>query len=50
MCLFVAELTCACRYNELKREGKLNKFMTKKRKQNSNKDHRWLPSRRGEDE
>jgi hypothetical protein len=38
------------RYSELKREGKLNKFMTKKRKANSNKDHRWLPSRRGMDE
>ncbi len=35
------------RFSELKREGKLNKFMTRKRKQNSNKDHRWLPERRG---
>jgi ribosomal RNA-processing protein 36 len=34
------------RYDELKKEGKLKKFIDKKRKRNSSKDHRWLPTRR----
>ena len=38
------------RFDELKGEGKLNSFLLKKRKKNANKDHRWLPSRRGEEE
>ena len=37
------------RYKELKKDGKLHKFMEKRRKKNSNKDHRWLPQRRSED-
>ncbi len=40
--------TTVYRYKELKKEGKLNKFMEKKRKKNSNKDHRWMPARRSE--
>ena len=36
------------RYKDLKKEGKLNKFMEKKRKKNSNKDHRWMPTRRSD--
>mmetsp|Transcript_1752 Transcript_1752/g.2982 ORF Transcript_1752/g.2982 Transcript_1752/m.2982 type:complete len:299 (-) Transcript_1752:936-1832(-) len=36
------------RYKELRQEGKLHKFMEKKRKKNSNKDHRWIPGRRGD--
>jgi ribosomal RNA-processing protein 36 len=39
------------RYKELKKEGKLSKFLEKKRKHNASKDHRRLPGRRGaEDE
>eukprot|EP00752_Nemacystus_decipiens_P003788 g3488.t1 len=34
------------RYEGLKQEGKLSKFMEKKRKKNAAKDHRWLPSKR----
>ncbi|CAM9737763.1 unnamed protein product [Discosporangium mesarthrocarpum] len=34
------------RYAVLKEEGKLKKFMEKKRKQNASKDHRWLPAKR----
>merc|ERR1719487_578223 len=34
------------RYDELKRSGRLNKFMGKKRKHDANKDHKLLPSRR----
>lgn len=34
------------RYEGLKEEGKLSKFMEKKRKKNAAKDHRWLPSKR----
>lgn len=36
------------RYDELKKEGKLQKFLVKKRKKNANKDHRWLPYERRE--
>ncbi|CAN0204493.1 unnamed protein product, partial [Hapterophycus canaliculatus] len=36
------------RYEGLKEEGKLSKFMEKKRKKNAAKDHRWLPSKRQE--
>ena len=38
------------RYDELKKEGKLKKFIDKKRKRNSSKDHRWLPVRRIDDD
>ena len=38
------------RYDELKKEGKLKKFIDKKRKRNSSKDHRWLPARRTDDD
>jgi hypothetical protein len=31
------------RFDELKKEGKLNKFLSKKRKRNSSKDKRWMP-------
>lgn len=34
------------RYKELRKEGKLHKFMEKRRKKNSSKDHRFLPMRR----
>jgi ribosomal RNA-processing protein 36 len=34
------------RYKELRKEGKLHKFMEKRRRKNSSKDHRWLPGRR----
>ncbi|CAM9781053.1 unnamed protein product [Ectocarpus sp. 12 AP-2014] len=34
------------RYEGLKEDGKLSKFMEKKRKKNAAKDHRWLPSKR----
>lgn len=34
------------RYEGLKEEGKLTKFMEKKRKKNAAKDHRWLPAKR----
>jgi hypothetical protein len=37
------------KYNELKKEGRLNQFMEKRRKKNSNKDHRWMPERRSFD-
>jgi ribosomal RNA-processing protein 36 len=39
----------ADRYEELKESGKLNSFMNKKRKRNSNKDHRHVPRRRAEE-
>jgi ribosomal RNA-processing protein 36 len=38
------------RFNELKRDGKLQKFMAKKRQKNANKDYHKMPSRRGGDE
>lgn len=38
------------RYDELKKEGKLKKFIDKKRKRNSSKDHRWLPTRRTDED
>lgn len=34
------------RYNELKKDGKLHRFMEKKRHRNANKDHLKMPSRR----
>ncbi|CAM9153544.1 unnamed protein product [Ascophyllum nodosum] len=34
------------RYEGLKEQGKLGKFMEKKRKRNAAKDHRWLPAKR----
>lgn len=37
------------RYKDLKKTGKLQKFMAKKRKHNSSKDRKWLPERRSED-
>lgn len=36
------------RYKELKKDGKLNKFLAKKRKHNASKDRTLLPSRREE--
>lgn len=33
------------RYEQLASEGKLEKFMEKRRKKNSKKDKRWLPTR-----
>ncbi|CAM9515987.1 unnamed protein product [Choristocarpus tenellus] len=36
------------RFSALKEEGKLKKFLEKKRKRNASKDHRWLPSKRRE--
>lgn len=44
----VSTILQCCRYKELRKEGKLHKFMEKRRKKNSNKDHRWLPGRRGD--
>lgn len=40
------EIALEERFEELKREGKLQKFLDKRRKRNSNKDHRWLPYER----
>jgi hypothetical protein len=37
------------RYDELKKSGKLNQFLNKKRKRNSNKDHKKIPYRREQD-
>lgn len=34
------------RYLELKKKGRINKFVEKKRKKRSNKDHRWMPRAR----
>jgi ribosomal RNA-processing protein 36 len=34
------------RYEELKSSNKLQKYITKKRKHNAARDHRWLPTRR----
>jgi ribosomal RNA-processing protein 36 len=34
------------RYEELKKDGKVAKFVEKKRKKNAAKDHRWLPASR----
>lgn len=34
------------KFKELKKAGKLDKFLEKKRKKNANKDHRFLPSQR----
>nr|CCA16215.1 conserved hypothetical protein [Albugo laibachii Nc14] len=34
------------KFQELEESGNLVKFMAKKRKKNSNKDHRWLPRKR----
>ncbi|KAL0589403.1 hypothetical protein ABG067_002622 [Albugo candida] len=34
------------KFQELEESGNLANFMAKKRKKNSNKDHRWLPRRR----
>jgi ribosomal RNA-processing protein 36 len=36
------------KYEELKAAGQLDKFMAKRRKKNSAKDHRYVPSRRTE--
>lgn len=36
-------------YEELKQSGRLEKFMTKRRKKNASKDHRYLPSVRREE-
>jgi hypothetical protein len=36
----------AARFNELKKSGKLHKYLEKKRKKDSNKDHRHMPSTR----
>jgi len=38
------------RFNELKRDGKLQKFMAKKRQRNANKDFHKMPARRDDDE
>jgi hypothetical protein len=38
-----------CRYDELKQTGKLQSFLNKKRKRNSNKDHRKIPMARQEE-
>lgn len=49
LCIFVPDHRrrfCWTRYEGLKEEGKLSKFMEKKRKKNAAKDHRWLPSKR----
>jgi ribosomal RNA-processing protein 36 len=40
------EIALEQRYEDLKKEGKLQKFLAKKCKKNSNKDHRWLPQGR----
>jgi len=37
------EIALEERYEELKRDGKLRKFMAKKRSKNAHKDARWLP-------
>lgn len=42
------ELALEEKFNELKKNGKLNKFMEKKRKKNASKDRRWLPDRRSD--
>lgn len=44
LCIFL--IAPRDRYEGLKEEGKLSKFMEKKRKKNAAKDHRWLPSKR----
>ena len=36
------------KYEELKASGQLDKFMMKRRKKNSAKDHRYVPGRRTE--
>ena len=40
------EMEMTEKFNELDKAGKLASFMAKRRKKNSNKDHRWLPKRR----
>lgn len=40
------EIALEERFNELKKEGKLKRFMERKRRKNANKDHRWMPSKR----
>lgn len=35
-----------CRFEDLKKAGKLHKYLEKKRKKNSNKDHKYLPHSR----
>lgn len=34
------------RFDELKKDGKLQKFLAKKRKHNASKDHKMMPMRR----
>ena len=41
-------LELKAKYEELKENGKLKHFMTKKRRKNASKDHRWLPTSRKE--
>jgi hypothetical protein len=38
------------RYTELKSSGKLDKYMEKRRKRNAAKDHRYVPSKRRNEE
>jgi ribosomal RNA-processing protein 36 len=37
------------RFDELKKQGKLNSFLNKKRKKNASKDRKWLPTRRDDE-
>ncbi|KAG5178138.1 testis intracellular mediator protein-like protein [Tribonema minus] len=39
-------LALETRYEELRREGKVQKFVQKKRKRNAAKDRRWMPAKR----
>jgi ribosomal RNA-processing protein 36 len=43
----IKKLELKDKFEALSKAGKLESFMAKKRKKNANKDHRWLPSRRG---
>ena len=42
----IKEIALQERYKELKGEGKLQKFLEKKRKRNASKDHKSIPLRR----
>lgn len=50
---FTAEkkkLELAEKYKTLKESGKLNKYLSKKRKRNAAKERKYLPKKRGNDE
>ena len=43
-------LELVAKYEELKKAGRLDKFMEKRRKKNAAKDHRYVPSQRRPEE